>query len=157
MALVLMGVGCHSAWQSYRASFIMPADPGNPYVYVHTLPDVVRLSRDLEELAKATEELAKATPDGEEMVVKVIWHDAYYWPLPWYLRGFEHVELWTKMPADPAAPVVISSPQFDAPLTERLDATHLMTDYYGVRPNVFAQLWVRLDVWEAHLRRLDRL
>ena len=150
MTLVLMGAGCHLAWQSHRASFIMPADPGNPYVYVHTLPDVVRLSGDLEELAKAT-------PDGDEMVIKVIWQDAYYWPLPWYLRDFEHVELWTGMPADPAAPVVISSPRFDAPLTERLDATHLMTGYYGVRPNVLVQLWVRMDVWEAHLGRLGRL
>jgi len=158
MTLALMGVACHSAWQSYRASFVMPADPGNPYAYVHTLPDVVRLAGDLEELAKVI-------PEDEETAVKVIWHDAYYWPLPWYLRGFEHVELWRGMPADPRGtgimpvppPLVISSPRFDAPLTERLDATHLMTGYYGVRPNVLAQLWVRMDVWEAHLRRLGRL
>jgi len=61
------------------------------------------------------------------------------------------------MPDDPAAPLVICSPGFDRALTERLDATHLMTGYYGVRPNVLAMLWVRMDVWEAHLRRLGRL
>ena len=33
----------------------------------------------------------------------------------------------------------------------------LMTGYFGVRPNVLAQLWVRMDLWEAHLRRLRRL
>ena len=32
-----------------------------------------------------------------------------------------------------------------------------MTAYYEVRPGVFAQLWVREDLWVAHLRRLGRL
>ncbi len=61
------------------------------------------------------------------------------------------------MPDDPAAPVVISTPGFDQALTERLEATHQMTDYYAVRPNVFALVWVREDLWKAHLKRLGRL
>jgi len=149
-ASVILCAACHLAWQSYRASFVLPADPGNPYVYAHTLPDVVRLSDDVEELVKAT-------ADGEPAAIKVIWHDAYYWPLPWYLRRFAGVEYRTRMPDDPAAALVISSVQLDAALRERLDATHLMSGYYGVRPNVLAELWVRLDVWEAHLRRTGRL
>jgi len=67
------------------------------------------------------------------------------------------VEYWRRLPDAADAAVVISSPEFDAPLTARLDGTHLMTGYYGVRPNVLVQLWVRLDLWEAHLRRLGRL
>ncbi|MFH1921192.1 MAG: flippase activity-associated protein Agl23 [Planctomycetota bacterium] len=148
--LLLVGATGQLGWQSYRASFVLAADPGNPYVYAHTLPDAARLSGDVAELAKAS-------PEGEEIVIEVIWHDAYYWPLPWYLRSAGHVEYWTRVPDDPGAPVIISSPELDAPLTERLDATHLMTGYYGVRPNVLAQLWVRMDLWEAHLRRLERL
>jgi hypothetical protein len=138
------------AWQSYRASYVLAADPSNPYVYAHTLPDAERLADDVRQLAAAS-------PDGPRMRIHVIWHDAYYWPLPWYLRDFQRVGYWTRLPGDPGAPVVISSPRFDAALTEELDPTHLMTGYYGVRPNVLAQLWVRMDVWEAHLQRLGRL
>jgi predicted membrane-bound mannosyltransferase len=87
----------------------------------------------------------------------VIFHGPYYWPLPWYLRGLDRVEYWTQLPDDAQSPIVISSPQFDGDLTEQLDDTHLMTGYYGIRPAVLVQLWVRMDVWEAHLRRLGRI
>jgi uncharacterized protein (TIGR03663 family) len=150
LALVLAAAAGQLAWQAYRASFVLAADPKNPYVYAHSSPDVQRLAGDMEQLAMAS-------PDGHGMLVKVIWNDPYYWPLPWYLRSFEQVGYWNRMPDDPTAPVVISSPKFDVELTDQLDATHLMTGFYGVRPEVLAQLWVRMDVWEAHLRRLGRL
>ena len=87
----------------------------------------------------------------------MIWHDHFHWPLPWYLRRFERADSWGHVPDVPAAAIVISSARLDAPLTEKLEATHLMTGYYGVRPNVLAQLWVRIDLWEAHLKRLGRI
>ena len=73
--------------------------------------------------------------------------------------GFQRcTDDWRILVNDPVVEaIVIASPQFDGALTERLDATHLMTGYYGLRPNVLAQLWVRMDVWEAHLRRHGRL
>ncbi|MFV1966891.1 MAG: flippase activity-associated protein Agl23 [Pirellulaceae bacterium] len=150
LAVVLLAFAGQLGWQSYRTSFVKADDPGNPYVYVHTLPDMERLYDDVGQLAQAA-------PEGHDMIVKVVWHDGYYWPLPWYLRDFSHVGYWDHMPADPAASLVLSSPQLDEQLTEKLNATHLMTGYYGVRPNVLAMLWVRVDVWEAHLRRLGRL
>jgi len=150
LAIVLLAAAGQLAWQSYRASYVLAADPRNPYVYAHTLPDVARLAGDVEQLAEAS-------PDGRGVRIDVVWQDTYYWPLPWYLRGFERVGYWTGVPDAPGAPIVISSPRFDAALTERIDSTHLMTGYYGVRPNVLAQVWVRMDLWEAHLRRLGRL
>ncbi|HUT89763.1 MAG TPA: flippase activity-associated protein Agl23 [Thermoguttaceae bacterium] len=150
LSLVLLAAAGQLAWQSYRASYVLAADPRNPYVYAQTLPDAARLAGDVEQLAAAS-------PDGRRVLIHVVWQDAYYWPLPWCLRGFERVGYWTGVPDDPGAPIVISSPRFDAALTERIDSTHLMTGYYGVRPNVLAQVWVRMDLWEAHLRRLGRL
>ena len=150
VALALCAAAGQLGWQSYRAAYVLSADPKNPYVYAHTLPDVDRLSADLNELTKAI-------PPDEPTSVNLIWHDPYYWPLPWYLRQCHDVSYWTRMPDDPSAPVVICSPQLDAAVTEKLDDTHLMTGYYGVRPNVLALVWVRMDVWEAHLRRKGRL
>jgi predicted membrane-bound mannosyltransferase len=150
LATLVVTAAAHLGWQSYQASFVYHADPANPYVYVQTLPTINRLSDDLDQLRKAA-------PEGNRLLIKVVWHDPYYWPLPWYLRQFENVGYWTQMPDDPTAPVVVSSPRLEAVLSERLDPTHLMIDYYGVRPNVLAQVWVRMDLWEAHLRRLGRL
>ena len=148
--VVFVTFGGHLAWQTYRASYVLYADSGNPYVHTPTEPKIQELVEDLEQLAKAA-------PDGHAVDVQVVWSDSYYWPLPWYLRRFERVGYWTEIPDNPGAPIVISSPQLDAALTEKLDETHLMTGYYGVRPNVLAQLWVRMDLWEANLRRLGRL
>jgi hypothetical protein len=61
------------------------------------------------------------------------------------------------LPADVTAPVVVCSPQYDEELTQRLGDTHIMTGYFQLRPQVLAQLWVRLELWEQHLRRLGRI
>jgi uncharacterized protein (TIGR03663 family) len=150
VALILAAGTAHLAWQAYRASYVLSADPCNPYVYAHTEPGILDLQQDVEEIARAS-------ADARRVTVKVIWHDGYYWPLPWYLRGFQRVGYWDRMPRDPTAPLVISSRVHDGALTARLEDTHLMTSYYAVRPNVLAQLWVSMDLWEKHLRRLGRL
>jgi uncharacterized protein (TIGR03663 family) len=138
------------SWQAYEGNFVAFADPSQPHVYAHTSAKIQRLSDDLHQLQLAV-------PDGEEIPVKVLWQGPYYWPLPWYLRRFELVGYWTELPPDPAAPIVIASPAYDAQLIQDLDATHLMTGFYEIRPQVLAELWVRLDLWESHLRRLGRL
>lgn len=148
--IILLAGAVYLGWQSYNTSFVYHEDPRNPYVYAHTLPDVQRLADDIEQWAEAS-------PDGQDVLIKVIWHDGYYWPLPWYLRQHERVGYRSQLPEDPTAPIVVSSSELDEALTEHLDDTHLMTGFYGVRPNVLAQTWVRMDIWEAHLRRHGRL
>ncbi len=150
LGVLLLAAGVQLARQSHRASYVLPADPCNPYVYAHTSPGITQL-------ASMLEQLAEASPDGHATPVKVVWSDGYYWPLPWYLRRFEDVKLWTTLPPNADAPVVLSSPQYDAALTGKLDATHLMTGFYEVRPQELVMLWVREDLWKAHLKRLGRL
>jgi uncharacterized protein (TIGR03663 family) len=150
VALVLIAGAGQLGWQAYRGSFVQTSDPENPWAFAHTSPGLV-------DLATIVEQFAEAHSEGHALPIKFIWHDHYYWPLPWYLRRFEHVEPWTSFPPDPSAAVVISSPKFDKDLTAALEETHLMTGYYEIRPQVLAQLWVREDVWEAYLRMLGRL
>ncbi len=146
VAVVLLAAAGQLGWQSYRASYVLADDPRSPYVYAATLPDAARL-------ADTLEEIAAASPAGRRVPIDVVWHDAYYWPLPWSLRRFERVGYWAEIPEGDCGPIVVSSAPLDEALTAKLDATHLMTGFYGLRPNVLAQLWVRLDLWEAHLRR----
>ncbi len=160
--------------QTHRAAFALAADPRNPYCCAPTLPSVGKLEQRLEALLLAW-------PD-RPIAAAVVWHDGYYWPLPWYLRRFAPVGYWTSLPpieppddgprgasgantasGSPPAPdwssmpVIVASARFDAPLTARLSETHLMIDFYALRPDAMLMLWVREDLWMAHLKRLGRL
>ena len=150
IAAVLVAAVAHLGWQTYRASFVLADDPANPYVYAQTSADVVRLADELVLLSAASGHDTK-------MPIQVIWSDTYYWPLPWYVRQFEQVAWWTKMPPNVSAPVVLAAPRYDDVLTRELGDQYLMTGYYQLRPEVLLQLWVRMDVWETHLRRLGRI
>jgi hypothetical protein len=83
------------------------------------------------------------------MLVKVIAPGSDYWPLPWYLRGFNQVGWWAEMPADPFAPMMIVSAKFHAGLDEK--KTHVMAGVFELRPGIFLELYVRSDLWRAYL------
>jgi len=143
IALLVAGAA-HLAWQAFQAAIPFAADPANPYVYAQTSPDVLELSRQLETLAEAS-------PDGRRMLIKVMAPDSDYWPLPWYLRRFQNVGWWDQVPADPWAPVMIVSAKARAGLDEQ--KTHLMVRYFALRPQVFLELYVQLDLWKAYLAK----
>jgi uncharacterized protein (TIGR03663 family) len=150
LVLLLLTASAQLGWQAYRASYIRYADDTNPYCYAQPVPDAVNLGLKVEELARSH-------PQHEQMVVKVFSIDEYYWPVPWYLRRFPNVGYWTgQVPQDADAPVILASPEFDEELTKKLDATHLMNGYFGLRPGTFFEVWVRLDLWKTHLEDKKR-
>ena len=144
LAVLLAGVG-QLGWLSYQTSYVYPTDGRNPYVYAQPSPDVANL-------AQRVADLAHASPQGDALTIQVVSADEYYWPLPWYLRRFPHVGYWTTLPADARAPIVLASPEFDEALTRRLEATHLMTGYFGLRPSATFEMFVSLDLWQRYLK-----
>src|SRR5207302_666776 len=91
--LLLAGTG-QLACQAWRAAIVcfQPSDhpfpdPCNPYVYAQT-------SRDILKLVTKLNDLARVSPQGQQMLVKVMAPDSDYWPLPWYLRGFDQIGWW---------------------------------------------------------------
>jgi len=141
---VALGLGvAHLGWQAWRASFPLCADRANPWVYAQTSPDLLNLVEKVRSVAQAGE--------GDATLIKVITLDGDCWPLPWYLREFNHVGWWPEAPADPLAPMVIASAKSDL----RLDAqgTHVMIGYFELRPQVFLELYVERGLWEGFLKR----
>jgi uncharacterized protein (TIGR03663 family) len=139
--LIAAGAG-HLACEAWQSSVTYAADPRNPYVYAQTLPNTL-------ELVGRVQALARAHPQGSQMLVKVMAPEGDYWPLPWYLREFNHVGWWEEVPADPFAPVMIVSAKLRANLDEK--KTHLMVGYFEMRPQLFFELYVQLDLWRAFL------
>ncbi len=125
------------------------ADERNPYVYVHTAPDLLKLVRRIEDIAAVSGE-------GRGLLIPVITSPEDAWPLPWYLRRFSHVGYWSdpaELPAEPAhPPVLVTSTAFDETLANRLGDGYLC-EYYGLRPrqDVLLSLYIRRDLWERFL------
>ncbi len=142
---VVLAAGCvQLEVQAYRASYVTFTDPENPYVYAQPVADAVNLG------ARASD-IARYSGIGPDMVVKIVWGDDYHWPIPWYLRQFKNTGFYHDT-SDPAAPLLLASPEFEEDLTKKLDKTHILTPSFGIRPGVIAQVWVRNDVWEKYLK-----
>lgn len=147
LLLFLFLASAHLGWQAWRASLTYAADPRNPYVYAHTVPDAVRM-------ASRIRELASRHPDGARMQVSVIAPAHEQWPLPWYLRAMPNVGYWPE-PGDPTAegaPVIVSG----IAATGHLDATlgeGYVSEFFGVRPDVLLALYIDRDLWDRFLAR----
>jgi uncharacterized protein (TIGR03663 family) len=128
-----------SAWQSDESTAQYRQ---NPYVYSQTSPDILRL-------VTQVEAIAAASPQHDNLLVKVVAPDSGFWPLPWYLRRFNHIGWWSALPEDPYAPIIIVSNQLHANLDEK--KTHVMVGIFELRPQVFLELYVELDLWRSYL------
>ncbi len=144
VAVALLAGTVHLGWEARRAGGAFATDPGNPYVFAQTSPDLLRL-------VEKIEALAQADPVGRGMLVKVMAPENDYWPLPWYLRGFQHLAWSDALPPDPYARVMIVAASLHAALDE--SKTHVMVGYFQLRPRVFLELYVQLDLWRAYLAK----
>ena len=132
-------------WQAWRAAATYAADPRNPYVYAHTVPDAVRM-------AVRIRALAAQHPDGSGMQVSVIAPPHEQWPLPWYLRSMPHVGYWAT-PGDALAlqaPVVVASMHHTAALDDALGEGYV-SEFFGLRPEVLLALYIERGLWDRFL------
>jgi hypothetical protein len=97
--------------------------------------------------------LARVSPAGSGTVIEVMSPDSC-WPLPWYLRRFQHSGYWDKIPAQPPAPIMIVATALRAGFDERPERTHLMAGYFELRPGVFFELYVSADLWAKYVKTL---
>ncbi len=149
LALVILVPGLvNLGAQSFRANFVYPADPRNPYVYAQTVPDYERLVR-------RVEEVAAAAPEGLGTLIRVVAPAGETWPLPWSLRRFTRVGYWTDAAAAGdirGTPLVIASADAAEVLAPQLSEDYLI-EHFGLRPEVLLTLAVRRDLWDEFLRR----
>ena len=141
LASMLLGGAGQLAAQAARANFRFCADPRNPYVYAHSVPDVVRL-------ASRISEVAALHADGPAMRIHFITPE--YWPLPYYLRKLRRIGYWSEIPAAPDAPVIVASAELQEQL-EPLLRERYHTEFFGLRPGVLLVLNIQQDLWERYL------
>jgi uncharacterized protein (TIGR03663 family) len=138
--------------QAWRANFRYPADQRNPYAYVHTSPDVVRL-------AGRVTALSAFHSDRERMLVAVIAAPSEQWPLPWYFRRMPRVGYWTTVEgagrALEQAPVVVASPQYAGKVEAALGERY-QSEYYGLRPDVLMSVFIERSLWDRFIGSIGK-
>jgi uncharacterized protein (TIGR03663 family) len=138
VACVVLG-----AFMAYRAVYVYPADPRNPYVYAHTSSAHLQM-------IERIHDIAAVHPQGTDMVVYVIQPDRDYWPLPWYLRDLNRVGYFDAIPDPPDADVIIVAPRVYPELAERLEHDY-MGIVGGLRPSVLRTVLIRQEWWDAFM------
>ena len=113
-------------WQTRQAVFLRPADERNPFAYVHTVPDMLKVPA-----------LAAQAPAGP---VKVISRE--YWPLPWYLRGRPETGYWAAPPADCDGALVLVEPDQADAVRARLRGRY-QESFLGLRPGFVLVVFAR--------------
>ncbi|MBC8094461.1 MAG: TIGR03663 family protein [Akkermansiaceae bacterium] len=129
-AIALGWLGC----DTWKWSFAKPADERNPYAYAHTGEDLLRLPERLNQLARQSN-------SGAAMRIAVVATDP--WPLPWYLRKFNHAGFWQPDQNPGEADVYITSAEAAGTLSARLN--NWRPEFFGVRPEVLILLWTPPD------------
>lgn len=149
LALVILVPGLvNLGAQCYRANFVHPSDPRNPYVYAQTVPDYERLVRRIEEIAAVS-------PEGLGTLIRVVAPADETWPLPWSLRRFPQVGYWTgaEVAGDVrGTPLIVASADAAEALAAELDEDY-QVEHFGLRPEVLLTLAVRQDLWDEFMRR----
>lgn len=140
---LLLGFTLQLAHQTYLGNFHYAADVRNPYVYAHT-------STALPRLAQRIDDLSKIDPAGNEMRIDIVAPGGDYWPLPWYLRAYDHVGYWTSIPAKPGAPVIIAKMELAEALAAKLGGEY-QPEIYSLRPGVLLQVYIEKSLWNRFL------
>jgi uncharacterized protein (TIGR03663 family) len=127
---ILAGLtGLLIAHDTRQRVFLHPADENNLYAYAHTSDDILGLPVEIADMASRN---GIATPR-----IAVIASDP--WPMPWYLRHFNHVGFWQPGQEVADADFFITSTEAADQYADQLRS--FRPEFFGVRPGVLILLW----------------
>ncbi len=146
---LLLAAACgHLYVQSVRATSRYSADTRNPYVYAHTTTDYLRMIQRIEDIAETS-------GVGHDITVWSVTGPHNAWPLPWYLRSYnqERIGFWTSfegLPVPSRPDIWVVGPEHSEQLPPHLEEGYI-SEFYGLRPDVIMELYIRDDLWEKFL------
>jgi predicted membrane-bound mannosyltransferase len=149
LALVL-GALAVSATQAVILNFYHYDDDKYPYVYAHTYREFLPLMNKIDELAQRA-------GTGKKTEIAIVANE--YWPLPWYLRDYEHAGFYGYVERDDGTlvsvngPIVISSESQEIEQPDQLQKVlgdgYARVNSYPLRPGVTLVLYARRDLVEG--------
>ncbi|HKC62161.1 MAG TPA: flippase activity-associated protein Agl23 [Pyrinomonadaceae bacterium] len=125
-----------SGTQSVILNFYNYDDDRYPYVYAHT-------QRRFLDMVEEIERLANRAGTGTQTGITITSPD--YWPLPWYLRNYEHAGFFGHMTTTDE-PIVLGSTDQISELDSMLDGRYQLVDSYPLRPGVTLVLYAKKEL-----------
>lgn len=144
LVLVFLAGAAFMARQSYWGNYVYYADARNPYVYAHP-------SKAVERILERIDDIARISGEGHELHINIIRPDGDYWPLPWYLRAYNRVGYWHRIPESADAAMILASPGLHDPLSAHLHNPY-MVEFQALRPGVLLNAYIRQDLWDAFMK-----
>ncbi|MBI5864770.1 MAG: hypothetical protein HZB38_09725 [Planctomycetes bacterium] len=117
------------------------ADNRNPYVYAHTVNDLLNL-------AGWIDQIAAVHPLGRDLPIHVCATADDFWPLPWYLRRYRNVGYWSKVPDAADAAVVVISSDLAEDFESMRRNEYPTQAHYGLRPGTVLSAYIDADTWK---------
>ncbi|HYJ48095.1 MAG TPA: hypothetical protein VEV81_15900, partial [Pyrinomonadaceae bacterium] len=130
VALMVMGV------QAISLNFYNYDDDRYPYVYAHT-------KRELLSLVEEIDNLSGRAGTGRETGITITSPD--YWPLPWYLKDYEHAGFFGHI-APTNEPLVLGSVEQIPELDSQLGDRYQIINTYALRPGVTLVLYAKKEL-----------
>jgi uncharacterized protein (TIGR03663 family) len=138
--LPVLAVACAAlavcATQAVILNFYRYDDEKYPYVYAHTYREFIPLVNEINLLAKRA-----GTGKGTGITITA----PEYWPLPWYLREYEHAGFYGHMAAT-QEPILVGSVEQEEELSAMLGDAYTRINSYPLRPGVTLVLYARRDL-----------
>jgi uncharacterized protein (TIGR03663 family) len=137
LALAILAVALAvGLYQTYQLNFVHYDDDSYPYVYAHT-------TRGYLQLLDKIDQLAQHAGTGSDTNINIASPD--YWPMPWYLRDYQHVGYIGHLGATGDALVIVN-------VNQQMEANALLGENYRpvgsypLRPGVTLVLYARRDI-----------
>ncbi len=138
--------------QSWFLNFRYAADPRNPYVYAHTLPEI-------DIMLEAIDKAAGACDEGLDLPIYIIAAGDDYWPLPWHLRKYSKIGSWNYVDnAVCDVPLILANAAHEQEILNVLYTVpkpgrrHLYVPLFDddvyLRPGVPWRGYIRKDLWD---------
>ncbi|MAD25563.1 MAG: hypothetical protein CMO44_15490 [Verrucomicrobiales bacterium] len=162
IVIIFLGV-LHLGQQAYYLNYKYFFDSRNPHVYGHT-------SLDVPKIVDKIKLMASVGSDNKPLRIQVYCPESDYWPLPWYLRGYQ-VEYGDAVSKDtPPAPIILIQPSMEDALMHKLyelpppgqrelymhlfyDVDDGTVDIMELRPSVELVGFVSRSLFEKYLQK----
>jgi uncharacterized protein (TIGR03663 family) len=129
-ALVVLSI------QTVSLNFYHYDDDKYPYVYAHTRREFLTMIEDIEKLSKRA-------GTGQQTSIAIT--SPEYWPLPWYLRDYEHAGFFGHMTTT-NEPLVLGSIDQEPELNLMLGDRYQKINDYPLRPGVTLVLYAKKEL-----------
>ncbi|MCS6875125.1 MAG: TIGR03663 family protein [Pyrinomonadaceae bacterium] len=137
------------SYNSYDLNFRRYDDDSLPYVYAHTRRSFLQMVEKIHYYAEKSGRSKSAT-------IQIV--SPEYWPLPWYLKQYDHANFYGRIvDAKEAEMIIAEKGKQDLETFRKYRTNYRIVDVYSLRPGVDLVLLVRKDLADEDTKSYEEI